>query len=185
MPTTDTTASPSGDALTVEDLISTGRRRQAALDDSIVGERLDDLLTGSYEKQARVARRAYGTLKTAQIVCAALVPVLLALDAARAPAALAAAAVLGIEAVLQMQQFHDRWLRFRCTAEALGRELQLYLGAVGVYDVPDGEALLHLSRMVEQLNQQETRLPRSHTVRHTTSAVADTGPADGVTDPVV
>jgi len=90
-----------------------------------------------YGKRAKGTQRAYILLKTSQIIMAAAIP---------ASAALVAdpgihkyvSAILGtligiIEGVLQLGHYHENWISYRATREALKREELLLQGKAGPY----------------------------------------------------
>jgi hypothetical protein len=79
----------------------------------------------------------YQSVKVAQLVMAALVPILTAVETVRVDeswiiAALGAAVVV-LEGFQQLKGYHDNWLRFAQTAEALKREKYLHLVQAGPY----------------------------------------------------
>jgi len=68
-------------------------------------------------------------------------------------------AILGLtimlcEAVLQLQQYHQNWIRFRSTAEILKAERHLYLASIGPYNQADDSISL-LANRIEKIISYE------------------------------
>jgi len=90
-----------------------------------------------YGKQARATQQKYISLKTVQIVMAAAIPA----SAALVPdeklikyISAALGALIGIlEGVLQLGHYHENWVSYRATREALKREDLLFQGHAGPY----------------------------------------------------
>jgi hypothetical protein len=115
-------------------------------------ERLEDQL-GWYDRKSTQAQLAYRRVKLAELVVAAVVPVVAAL---RAPAALTAglaSVVVVLEGVQQLFQWQTNWVLYRSTAEALKHERYLYLGHAGPYADTGRERVL--AERVEGLVSQE------------------------------
>jgi hypothetical protein len=90
-----------------------------------------------YERQRDGNRDWYQGIKVAQLVTAAGVPILTTVATVRVDqswiiAALGAAVVV-LEGFQQLKGYHDNWLRFAQTAEALKREKYLHLVQAGPY----------------------------------------------------
>jgi hypothetical protein len=90
-----------------------------------------------YEGERDGNRGLYQNVKVAQLVTAASVPILTAVPAVRLdqPWIIAAlgATVVVLEGFQQLKGYHDNWLRFAQTAEALKREKYLHLARAGPY----------------------------------------------------
>ncbi len=89
-----------------------------------------------FSKRAVSSRTTYLWLKGTQIVLTALIPVVSVLwagDLQRGLSALLGAGVGIIEGLLQMGQYHQNWLLYRGTREALKREEFLYQAKAGPY----------------------------------------------------
>jgi hypothetical protein len=114
--------------------------------------RLEDQLDW-YDRKSLLAQKAYKRAKTLELVVAATVPVLAALDAPGALTAALAAVVVVIEGVLQLNQWQTNWVLYRATAEALKHEKYLYLSDAGPYSGPDRDRVL--AERVEGLVSQE------------------------------
>jgi len=96
-----------------------------------------------YDRRAVVARRSYLTLKVAQLVLAAAIPVGAAAGAGSVFAAVLGGTIVVVEGLQQLFKFHDSWLGYRSACEALQRERYLFGARAGPYrDRPDPEPLL-------------------------------------------
>ncbi len=95
-------------------------------------ERLEDQLRW-YERNSAHCRRAFHWLKVIQIVVAAAIPVIAALEAPVAVAGVLGASVVVLEGLQQLFQYQQNWTAYRATAEALKHERLLYLSRVGPY----------------------------------------------------
>ena len=122
--------------------------------DSII-ERLEDQIRW-YDVKSISDMRWYKRLKISEIASAAM---LLLLAASNIPCALIAAGALGVlvtlfEGMLQLNQYHENWIRYRSTCESLKREKYISLANAGPYaNVEKPRALL--AERVEALVSQE------------------------------
>jgi hypothetical protein len=128
--------------------------------------RLEDQIAW-YERSGDVAQRAYTRLKVLQVVLVALIPFLAGfqdnlaamLDPnwALLPAisiALVGVAVVVLEGLQHLNQYHQNWLSYRSTSEALKHEEFLFLADAGAYgDTEDKRA--HLAERIEELIGKE------------------------------
>lgn len=128
--------------------------------------RLEDQI-GWHEQKSIDARRAYRRLKIAELVFAASIPflagfqdnlgALVGASLSLLPAVLIAVlgvAVVILEGLTHLNQYHRSWLADRTTCEALKQEKFLFLAGAGPYaDVDD--KLLHLAERVESLLLQD------------------------------
>ncbi len=128
--------------------------------------RLEDQIAW-YERRGAEAQRTYKRLKVVQVVLAALIPFLAGfqdnlaamLDPrwALLPAvviALVGVAVVVLEGLQHLNQYHENWLSYRSTAEALKHEKYLFLADAGPYgDTEDKRA--HLAERIEELIGKE------------------------------
>jgi hypothetical protein len=116
-------------------------------------ERLENQLRW-YAAKSQDHKRWYRSLKVAQIVVAAAIPVVAAAGASAAVAGGLGAVIVVLEGFQQLFQFQQNWIAYRGTAEALKHERFLYLAAAGPYagsDRRDGV----LAERVEGLVSQE------------------------------
>jgi hypothetical protein len=116
-------------------------------------DRLTDQLRW-YEDRSKSSRRWYQWLKVVQIVIAAAIPVSAAAGASAPVAGALGAVIVVLEGLQQLFQFHQNWIGYRATSEALKREKHLYLALAGAYaDAPRSDAVL--AERVEALVMQE------------------------------
>jgi hypothetical protein len=90
-----------------------------------------------------------------QIILGGLVPVVAAAGGARWVLGAFGAAVVIIEGIQQIFQFHKNWISYRATCEALRREQQFFDVGAGPYQAADESARL-LAERLEQLVGRET-----------------------------
>ena len=116
-------------------------------------ERLEDQL-GWYERKSRSNKLWYQSLKVAQIVIAAAIPVTAAAGASATVAGALGAVVVVLEGLQQLFQFQQNWISYRVTAQALMRERALCLAGAGPYEGAERPQAL-LARRVERVVSQE------------------------------
>jgi|SRR5665213_640167 len=130
----------------------------APIDNSVpdpIIERLEDQI-GWYDRSSRSNMRWFKRIKISEIASAAVIPLL---AASRVPRAAIATGILGVvvtvfEGMLQLNQFHENWIRYRSTCESLKHEKYIYLANAGPYsNVEKPRALL--AERVESLVSQE------------------------------
>jgi hypothetical protein len=118
-------------------------------------ERLEEQI-GWYDARSRSNMRWYKRLKLSEIGSAAVIPLL---AASHIPQAAIATGLLGVvvtvfEGMLQLNQFHENWIRYRSTCESLKHEKYIYLANAGPYaNLEKPRALL--AERVESLVSQE------------------------------
>ena len=119
-----------------------------------VATRLEDQLR-YHDRKATHSQRKYKGLKLVQLTTAAAVPVAAAISAGEAATAALGGAILVVEGMQQIGQYHRNWIFSRATCEALQREKSLYLAHAGNYArSSDPERLLAVR--VESLVARET-----------------------------
>src|SRR5262249_53999523 len=104
-------------------------------------DRLEEQLAW-YDRKSQSAQQTYKRLKLAQIVIAAVVPIVAALEAPALATATIAAVVVVLEGVQQLYQWQTLWITYRSTAEALKHERYLYLAHAGPYIGDDRHTVL-------------------------------------------
>lgn len=114
--------------------------------------RLEDQIDW-YSKRSAKNQDWYKRLKFIEIGCAALVP--LTVSYFPLVAGLLGVAVIVLEGLQHLNQFHRNWATYRSTCEALKHEKYLYLGKSGPYDLIDDQALKVLIERVEALISTE------------------------------
>src|ERR1700722_4106816 len=118
-------------------------------------QRLEDQITW-YDVKSRSNMRWYKRIKISEIASAAVIPFL---AASNLPHAVFATGILGVlvtlfEGTLQLNQYHENWIRYRSTCESLKHEKYIYLANAGPYaNVEKTRALL--AERVESLVSQE------------------------------
>jgi hypothetical protein len=130
----------------------------AAMATSVVDpitERLEDQIRW-YDTKSTTNMRWYKRLKISEIASAAVIPLL---AASSFPRAMIVTGILGVvvtvfEGLLQLNQYHENWIRYRSTCESLKHEKYIYLANAGPYaNVEKPRALL--AERVESLVSQE------------------------------
>jgi hypothetical protein len=129
-------------------------------------ERLEDQIAW-YGTRSQAAQRVYNRLKIVQIVMGALIPFfagfqtqmqsVLPRDMSLLPALLIAAlgvVIVVLEGAQHLKQYHQNWLTYRATAEALKHEKYLFLADAGPYGAVDDKRG-HLAERVEELISNE------------------------------
>jgi hypothetical protein len=131
--------------------------------------RLEDQIA-LYDCHAAEAQHAYRRLKVVEVVLAALIPFLAGFQGNLAavlpvglhllPAVLIAllgVAVVVLEGLQHLNQYHQLWLGYRSTCAALQREKFLFLADAGPYAAIEDKRA-HLAERVEELiSNEQTR----------------------------
>lgn len=115
--------------------------------------RLEDQIAW-YSKSSGSAQRRYKVIKIAETVAAAFVPLLSRGGETGLYAGYCGIAVMICEGVLHVSQYHQNWISYRSTAEALKHEKFLYLAKAGPYEAAKSSDVL-LAERVEALISQE------------------------------
>jgi hypothetical protein len=112
---------------------------------------------GWYDQQAKSNRIAYQTLRITAIVLAAAIPVITTSGAPRLAAAILGSAIVVVEGIQQVFRYHDRYIAYRSTWNALDREQRLYNSRGGRYaNNPNPEQSL-AERVDQILAEENTR----------------------------
>jgi hypothetical protein len=115
--------------------------------------RLQDQISW-YDRKSMDAQLAYKRLKVLQLLAAAAVPVVAALEGASWVIAALGALVLVLEGLQQLGQYQANWIAYRSTCEALRHEKYLFLASAGPYIDPE-LASRTLAERLEGLVSQE------------------------------
>jgi Protein of unknown function (DUF4231) len=115
-------------------------------------ERLEGQLE-FYDDRSGKNQRRYKWLKVLELAVAAALPVVAGVHSPVWVTGGLAAVVVVLEGVQQIFQFHEHWITYRSTAEALKRERYLYLAKAGPYTGDDRDS--QLAGRVETLLSQE------------------------------
>jgi hypothetical protein len=116
-------------------------------------DRLEDQIAW-YDRRSGYAQRMYKGLKLSTLGAAALIPLLAGLSATPWITGIVGALVVVLEGIQQLNQYHDRWIAYRSTAEALKHEKYLHAGSAGPYAGAQNPDQL-LAERVESLISQE------------------------------
>ena len=107
-----------------------------------------------YDRHATTARIWYCSIKLAQIILAASVPVAAGLDLPKLLTGSLGGLIVILEGVQQLYRFHDNWVRYRWTASAMEREKSLWTARAGDYATADRPNAL-LALRIEDLTSRE------------------------------
>jgi|SRR5438876_12364654 len=124
----------------------------------VVTDRLEEQLKW-YDKKSAYSKRMFKWLKTATLAISVSIP-LNAAFATRYPAIIGVitgvmgASIALLEGLQQLNQYHQNWITFRSTAEALKHEKFLFLGKAGPYAAASNPTAL-LAERIESLVSQE------------------------------
>lgn len=124
----------------------------------VVIDRLEEQLKW-YDKESAHSKRMFKWLKTATLAISVSIP-LNAAFATRYPAIIGVitgamgASIALLEGLQQLNQYHQNWITYRATAEALKHEKFLFLGKAGPYAAASNPTAL-LAERVESLVSQE------------------------------
>ena len=118
--------------------------------------RLQDQITW-YSKQARRNRAWYKWLKGTTMIAALLVAPVSALAMGRKIAAGLGLAIAIAETMQQLNQYHEHWIEYRATAEALKHEKFLYLALAGPYAASEKPLALLAERLESQISQESAK----------------------------
>jgi len=124
-------------------------------DDDPVIRRLEDQIAW-YDRKSAANQTTYKRLKVAEIVAAAVIPFLAALDLDNGRWAIGALGVIItiFEGLLSLNQYQQNWIAYRSTCEALKHEKFAFLARASSYaNVENARALL--AERVESLVSQE------------------------------
>jgi Protein of unknown function (DUF4231) len=119
-------------------------------------ERLEDQI-GWYDVKSRSNMQWFKRIKMTEIIAAAVIPLLAAsgLRYATVTTGILGVLITVFEGLLQLNQFHDNWIRYRSTCESLKHEKYMFLAGAAPYaGVQSPRALL--AQRIEALVSQET-----------------------------
>ena len=119
----------------------------------VVLERLEDQLTW-YDRKASYNERMFKRLRIATIVISSAIPLCAAFVKYPVITGALGALIALFEGLQQLNQYHQNWITYRSTAEALKHEKYLFLSTAGSYATSENPRTL-LSERVESLVSQE------------------------------
>jgi hypothetical protein len=121
-------------------------------EDDPTWERLESQLKW-YSQSSRTNQRWYKRLKLLELAVAAALPVVAGLASPVWLTGGLAAVIVVLEGVQHLYQFHELWISYRSTAEALKHERYLYLAKADPYTGEDRHRVL--AERIEGLVSQE------------------------------
>jgi hypothetical protein len=136
--------------------------------------RLEDQL-GWYDRKSQSAQHAFKSVKVAQLVLAAGVPVAVASAAPGVVTAMLGGLLVVLEGVQQLYQWQTNWVLYRSTHESLVHEKYLYLAGAGPYSGAERRRVL-AERIEGLVSQEHAKWTES---RHQPATDADPGPTTG------
>jgi hypothetical protein len=113
--------------------------------------RLDEEIDWYDSKSVR--QRFYKTLKVAELLAAAAIPVIASADAPIVAAGVLGAIVVVLEGIQHLNQYRANWTAYRSTCEAPKHEKYLFLAGAGPYAGERSPSIL--AERVESLISQE------------------------------
>jgi Protein of unknown function (DUF4231) len=119
-------------------------------------ERLDAQIAW-YGAKSRQSQHRFKALKAIVIIAAAAIPVVAAFDVPVYVAGILGAVVVVVEGLLQAYQYHQNWITYRSTAEALKHEKYLYLARADVYAGASNPLRLLAERIEGLISQEHAR----------------------------
>jgi len=119
-------------------------------------KRLDDQIAW-YGKESRRNKAWYKWLKGVTVVAALLVAPIATSGLGNHIAAGLGIAIAIAEALQQLNRYHENWIAFRATAEALKHEKYLYLGQAGPYLSAEHPLSLLVERMEVLISQENQK----------------------------
>lgn len=119
----------------------------------VVRERLEDQLNW-YDNKAGYNERRFKRLRIATLVASSSIPLCAAFVKYTVITGALGALIVLFEGLQQLNQYHQNWINYRATAEALKHEKYLFLSMAGPYaSSPNARTLL--AERVESLVSQE------------------------------
>jgi hypothetical protein len=116
-------------------------------------DRLENQINWYYTRSV-YCQKMYKGLKLAELIAAAGVPLFAGLTQNAWTTGALGAAVVVLEGVQHLSQYHSNWLSYRSTAEALKHEKYLHAAKAGPYAVSEAPDAL-LAERVEGLISRE------------------------------
>jgi hypothetical protein len=123
-------------------------------------ERLEDQI-GWYDTKSGRNQRRYKWLKLLEIAVAAALPVVAALRSPVWVTGGLSAVIVVLEGAQHLFQYHELWISYRSTAEALRRERYLYLAKAGPYAGEDLHTVL-AERIESVMGDERIKWSNSH-----------------------
>jgi Protein of unknown function (DUF4231) len=118
--------------------------------------RLDEQIAW-YGRESRRNRTWYKSLKGVTIIAALLVAPIATSGLGNHIAAALGIAIAIAEALQQLNRYHENWIAYRATAEALKHEKYLHLGTAGPYSSAEHPLSLLAERMEGLISQENQK----------------------------
>ena len=120
-----------------------------------VNTRLADQLKW-YSEKATSNKSRFHTLQISVIIIGAIIPLVNLIDFApteiRVISAILGSVIVGVSGILQLKKYHETWIMYRSTEEALKKEKYTYENNAGEYSgLDDAEKLKQLVEKVESI----------------------------------
>ncbi|QOH64625.1 DUF4231 domain-containing protein [Paenibacillus polymyxa] len=130
-----------------------------------LAERLDDQINW-YDKKSIECQKYYKRWKRAEIVAAALIPVLTSFSSglrwiAIVIGALGACIAL-FESILSLHKYHENWIEYRGICETLRQEKYMYFTRTGIYKIADGAFNLLVERVESVISKENVNWANLH-----------------------
>lgn len=127
-------------------------------------ERLEDQIQW-YDRRSAYNQRMFKWMKTATILISVSIPVWAAFALYKSIDGKLVALITGgvgaviavLEAVQQLNQYHNNWITYRSTAEALKHEKYLYLSKAGPYAAAENANTLLAERVESSVSQEHAK----------------------------
>ena len=110
-----------------------------------------------YDAKSRQCQLRFKFLKAVVLSAAAAIPVVAAFDVPLYVPGILGAVVVVVEGLLQAYQYHQNWITYRSTAEALKHEKYLYLARADVYGGSKHPLRLLAERIEGLISQEHAR----------------------------
>lgn len=143
-------------------------------------ERLEDQINW-YDKKSGYSQKMFKTMKTMTIIVSLTIPLFAAFASYRSTDGKLIALIAGVlgaliallEAIQQLNQYHNNWIAYRSTAEALKHEKYLFLSNAGPYAAAANAKMLLAERVESSVSQEHAKWASSQ--EQTTKAGAGLG----------
>jgi hypothetical protein len=128
-------------------------------------ERLEDQIKW-YDRKSGYNQRMFKGMKTLTIVLSLIIPLFATFAAYKGNidgklvaliAGVLGALIALLEAVQQLNQYHNNWTAYRSTAEALKHEKYLYLSKAGPYAAAENANALLAERIESSVSQEHAK----------------------------
>lgn len=130
----------------------------ATLPTDPIVDRLEEQISW-YDLKSESNMQWFKRIKLTEIVSAAIIPLL---AVSHLPRVAVVTGVLGVlitvfEGTLQLNQYHENWIRYRSTCESLKHEKYVYLANAGPYSSAEKPRALLAERMEALVSQEHAK----------------------------